>query len=161
MLYSQLNIEDLTCCIGPPHALRTSKREASQLLAARQSISPLPCGATHVPTYSSWHTLSAAAGRACALRGGSRHRPRIPTVQRRARPLSLSPSARYPRSDTEFYGGIVFFLLSEVRHRVLWGNRFFLSCTRHVSTRHISMYLRHGIVIHSFFLSVPQGIIFY
>jgi hypothetical protein len=34
---------------------------------------------------------------------------------------------------------------SEVRHRVLWGNRFFFSCTRHVS-----MHLRRGIVIHSF-----------
>jgi hypothetical protein len=29
--------------------------------------------------------------------------------------------------------------------RVLWGNRFFFPCTRHVS-----MYLRPGIVIHSF-----------
>jgi len=39
---------------------------------------------------------------------------------------------RYPRSVTEFYGGIDFFSL----------------CTRHVS-----MYLRHGIVILSFILS--------
>jgi hypothetical protein len=48
---------------------------------------------------------------------------------------------------------------SEVRHRVLCGESFFFSCTRHVS-----MYLRRGIVIHSFihsfFLSVPRGIIF-
>ena len=40
--------------------------------------------------------------------------------------------------------------------RVLWGNRFFFPCTRHVS-----MYLRPGIVIHSFCRSVPRGIIFY
>jgi hypothetical protein len=32
------------------------------------------------------------------------------------------------------------------------GESFFLFCTRHVS-----MYLRRGIVIHSFFLSVPRG----
>jgi len=31
------------------------------------------------------------------------------------------------------------------------GESFFFSCTRHVS-----MYLRRGIVIHSFFLSVPR-----
>jgi hypothetical protein len=35
------------------------------------------------------------------------------------------------------------------------GESFFSPCTRHVS-----MYLRHGIVIHSFILSVPRGIIF-
>ena len=44
-----------------------------------------------------------------------------------------------PRSVTEFYGGIVFF-----------------PCTRHVS-----MYLRPGIVILSVIHSVPRGIIFY
>ena len=37
--------------------------------------------------------------------------------------------------------------------RVLWGNRFFFPCTRHVS-----MYLRPGIVIHSFVLS--HGVLF-
>jgi hypothetical protein len=36
------------------------------------------------------------------------------------------------------------------------GESFFFSCTRHVS-----MYLRRGIVIPSFILSVPRGIIFY
>ena len=45
----------------------------------------------------------------------------------------------FPRSVTEFYGGI------RGQTRVLWGNRFFSPCTRHVS-----MYLRPGIVIHSF-----------
>jgi hypothetical protein len=46
--------------------------------------------------------------------------------------------------------------LSEVSHRVLWGNRFFPPCTGHVS-----MYLHPGIVIHSVIPSVPRGIIFY
>ena len=42
--------------------------------------------------------------------------------------------------------------------RVLWGNRFFFLCTRHVS-----MYLRHGIVIHSVCLSVvlSHGVLFF
>jgi len=51
-------------------------------------------------------------------------------------------------------------LLVRGQTRVLWGNRFFSPCTRHVS-----MYLRPGIVIRSFILSfipsVPRGIIFY
>jgi hypothetical protein len=52
--------------------------------------------------------------------------------------------------------------MSEVSHRVLWGNRFFSPCTRHVS-----MYLRPGIVIHSFIHSfilsvvLSHGVLFF
>ncbi len=46
--------------------------------------------------------------------------------------------------------------VSEVSHRVQWGNLFFSPCTRHVS-----MYLCPGIVIHSFVLSFcPTGYYF-